>query len=75
MDLKRHKEKEHEPTHKKQIEEEMIKNGNKGQECDQCERGVCDETDPKRHKMKEHKPTRKKENKEEDKKTHENEWR
>merc|ERR1712243_177549 len=84
MSIERHKKRKHGTTSEEgkkeevtenQIEGEMIKKGNDGQECDQWGTWVCDEMDLKRHKKKEHKPTRKKENKEEDKKTHEMEMR
>merc|ERR1712240_515106 len=95
MSIERHKKREHGTTReedkeegmKNQIEGEMIKNRNDGQECDQWEKWPCDGSDPKRHKKicdgsdrkrhkkKKRRPTCKKENKEEDKKTHEDEWR
>jgi len=70
-----------------QIERDMSKNRNDGQECDQWEKWQyderkpkrhkkkCDGSDQKRHRKKKRRSTGKKENKGGDKKTHGNEWR
>ena len=79
MSLARHKKRKHGTTSEEgkkeevtenQTEEEIIENGNDGQECDQCGKWICDGMSLKRHKKKEHKPTREKESKEEDMETH-----
>ena len=83
MSIERHKKRKHgttseeekEEVMKNQIEGEMIKNRNDGQECDQWEKWTCDGSDRKRQKKKEHKHTHKKESREEDKKNHEMERR
>ena len=95
MSIERHKKREHGTTREEgkgetmenQIEGEMIKDINDGQECDQWEKWQydgskpkrhkkkCDKSNRKRHRKKKRRPTSKIENKEEDKKNHETEKR
>ena len=83
MSIERHKKRKHgatseeekEEVMKNQIEGEMIKNRNDGQECDQWEKWTCDGSDRKRQKKKEHKHTQRKESRKENKKNHEMERR
>ena len=90
MSIERHKKREHginkeedkEEGTKNQIEGEMIKNRNNGQECDQWKKWpydgskpkshkkTCDGSDRKKHKKKKRRPTYKTENKEEGKNIH-----
>ena len=60
MSIERHKKREHGTTREEekgeamenQIEGEMIKNRNDGQDCDQREKWQYDGSKPKRHKKK-----------------------
>merc|ERR1712081_34396 len=77
MSIERHKKRKHGTTSEEgkmeevtenQKEGEIIKNGNDGQECDQCGKWICDGMGLKRHKKKEQKPPPKKKKKKKKKK-------